>query len=465
MSQAGVGSPSGRGVARQLRRAPESPHQSSVKRLRLAASSPESVSRSALPRSLRQCRHPGPPSGAQARFVARSSELVTSPPTTAPASLLRPSQAEQEKALRRRVQQRLRLNVESIVIPGRTSLELMSVGPATRKAYAKLLMQLAAWTLGVTNSPLTVPDSLGWLEAITLVLSMGSDPEVLDDAIAEFTNVCFWKGEHASIGNRLNSAISWSMPQYSKWGSAETPRSKQAAAAAARSGVGSTRLPLPRTVLAAIVMTMAFLERARGRDVDAAIAAWTGAHAYLRPGELGRLVFRWITIGVANDKGRAALLLHPAEGSRASKTGEYDETVVVDDPILVRALARLKGRRGADEPLMGHHPVEFWSLFTAAVEKLKLHLVLGRQVPYVLRHTGASSDAWSKSRDLAAIQSRGRWKTAASVRRYAKGGRVAHQQSLCGAQLIKFGEESETLLEQVFLRQREPLRPPPPSAL
>ena len=212
-------------------------------------------------------------------------------------------------------------------------------------------------------------------------------------------------------------------------------------------------------------MVMAYLERNRGRDVDAAIAAWTGAHAYLRPGELARLLFRWISMGSGSVQHHAALLLHPAEGSRASKTGEYDETVVVDDPVIVAALGRLKKIRPPNAPLIMHQPDDFWRLFREAVSWLRIDKVLGPQVPYVLRRTGASSDAWSKARDLATIQSRGRWKTPGSVRRYAKGGRVAHQLSLCTDRLVRYGEQCEKYLEQVFLRQREPLRPPARSDL
>ena len=168
---------------------------------------------------------------------------------------------------------------------------------------------------------------------------------------------------------------------------------------------------------------------------------------------------------MGRDVGRAALLLHPSEGSRASKTGEYDETVVVDDPQLVKALTRLKAVRPPNALLIGCLPEQFWLLFQEAIVFLKIDKVLGHQVPYVLRHTGASADAWAKRRDLPTIQSRGRWKGPNSVRRYAKGGRVAHQLSLCSAQMVQYGERSVRLLELVFTRQREPLRPPTQSAL
>ena len=76
-------------------------------------------------------------------------------------------------------------------------------------------------------------------------------------------------------------------------------------------------------------------------------------------------------------------------------------------------------------------PVDFWALFSVAVVRLKIDKTLSHQVLYVLRHSGASADAWSKHQAFAASQIRGRWKSANGARRYAKGGRVAHQLSLC----------------------------------
>ena len=55
-----------------------------------------------------------------------------------------------------------------------------------------------------------------------------------------------------------------------------------------------------------------------------------------------------------------------------------------------------------------------------SVSSLDLH-------PYMLRHGGPSYDRAYTLRTLEEIQKRGRWKSANSVRRYEKGGRVAEQ--------------------------------------
>ena len=81
-------------------------------------------------------------------------------------------------------------------------------------------------------------------------------------------------------------------------------------------------------------MTMAWIAKSNNREIDLAVAAWTGAHAYLRPGELVRLLWRWMVPGARSDRSRVSLFLHPSEVSRSSKTGEFDKTAIVDDHVL-----------------------------------------------------------------------------------------------------------------------------------
>ena len=56
-------------------------------------------------------------------------------------------------------------------------------------------------------------------------------------------------------------------------------------------------------------------------DVDLAIGVWLGAHANLPPEELARISWEWVT-----SDGN--------EESKASKTGQYDKTVILDNAAL-----------------------------------------------------------------------------------------------------------------------------------
>ena len=173
------------GKEKRLRRASaDEPPAHAAKQIRLAAAKtprqapPENALRRTAP-----TEHPASFSAARERSDAPSSAREMPHPPQEPART-----DAQQKALRRRVLQRLRLADADISIPGRTSLELMSVGINTRKSYAKLIMQLAAWTFGLTQSPLELAPDLTWDQAIRFVLGLRSDLDELNDAMAQFTH-------------------------------------------------------------------------------------------------------------------------------------------------------------------------------------------------------------------------------------------------------------------------------------
>ena len=135
----------------------------------------------------------------------------------------------------------------------------------------------------------------------------------------------------------------------------------------------------------------------------------------------------------------------------ASKTGEYDETVIIDNAALVLALLRLRAQRLPLSHLIGV-PEVFWQAVHRAV-------ALVEQVPCVLRHTGASMDVWAQRRSVTEIQARGRCEAAKPVRRWAKGGRVAHQMSACSEPLQRFARLCVAALPDTLVRLRPPSRP------
>ena len=98
--------------------------------------------------------------------------------------------------------------------------------------------------------------------------------------------------------------------------------------------------------------------------------------------------------------------------------------------------------------------------FHRAIALLGVVTALGKQVPYVRRHTGASADAWAQRRSLTEIQVRGRWKFAGSVRRCDKGGRVANQMSACSEPLQRVARLCEAAIPDILVRLQPPVRPP-----
>ena len=73
-------------------------------------------------------------------------------------------------------------------------------------------------------------------------------------------------------------------------------------------------------------------------------------------------------------------------------------------------------------PLFGFRAREFLDAWTSAVVHLKVTELC--DTPYQCRHGGPSRDIQLKLRPLEAVQRRGHWKSAQSLRNYEKSGRL-----------------------------------------
>ena len=219
----------------------------------------------------------------------------------------------------------------------------------------------------------------------------------------------------------------------------------QARLAAMSRAPGGIRLPYPEEVIYAIVMTVAWLLTSRGEPLDVALMLILAHHAYLRPGELRRVKWKYLTGGLGRQSARMALTLHPTELAKASKTGEFDETVILDLDWLVVALRKMQRCRDPEAFVVPGKARDMSRIFDEALLLLDLPRILGRETLHVLRHSGPSADAWMGRRTIEQIQVRGRWRAASSVRRYQKGGRVAERLARCGDQLIAYAMKSHKL--------------------
>ena len=135
-----------------------------------------------------------------------------------------------------------------------------------------------------------------------------------------------------------------------------------------QTSVSSRWLPLPQPVLAAVVMTLSVRQQAtsNGHDVKFAVGAWLGAHAHLRPMELARISWKWVTSDGNGNSDRAAIVLHPVVESKASKTGERDDIVTLGNAALLHALLWLRAQRLSRSRLTGVSEA-LWETFDRAI--------------------------------------------------------------------------------------------------
>jgi hypothetical protein len=155
---------------------------------------------------------------------------------------------------------------------------------------------------------------------------------------------------------------------------------------------------------------------------------------YLRPGSLLLLAADEV---VAPEKvtGHHVLVVAPVEKEVSTKTGVFDEAVVLDGslcPELGILLKELAARRIAlskadrcrspeSTLLWGFSARDFNKLFVAGVHDLRLPEM---ESCYQARHGGACRDSLVGSRSKLEIQLRANWSTNASFRIYNKPGRV-----------------------------------------
>ncbi|CAK0810316.1 unnamed protein product [Prorocentrum cordatum] len=124
---------------------------------------------------------------------------------------------------------------------------------------------------------------------------------------------------------------------------------------------------------------------------------------------------------------------HGQQPAPSTKSGDHDCTIVFGDQASLKAnrgicrdallWASKKARRG--RPLFDISLAKYEQLFNQAVSDVKLRSL--RVTPHCARHGGPSTDAALKLRLLEAIQKRGLWRSASSVRRYEKHGALMRQ--------------------------------------
>ena len=172
--------------------------------------------------------------------------------------------------------------------------------------------------------------------------------------------------------------------------------------------------------------------------------------AYLRPGECVDLCVSQVLHATQIKHMRSvALLLHPDERGIASKTGERNESLLLQRSWLGRHISTwAKHRR--QEKLWDFNLAEMRTIFNQIAASLSLSR--WKPVLYMGRHSGASLDRLTDNLPLAEVQKRGRWRSEASVRRYEK--RALVQEVYLGLpnNIKAIAHRSEAALEKLLDR-------------
>ena len=346
-------------------------------------------------------RRPAPSSAAPP--PASSGQLARGEPPR-PASARKPGQTAEAKA--KRAAQRRPRQAEARAYEtteGRTFLEARSVTKPVEALYATLMGEFERWA-EVEKLPLvTLADR--------------------DAALARYATHLFFAGHSASDFSKTRAAAAFKWLDVSKSG-VELQRARRAQIGFHKVAPERSRLPIPLLMAAAIANEMVCMNLPSYMP----IAVMLQFILYLRPCDVLSLCREELVPPLPlsmGGLGRWSVLLHRQEMGEPSKTGVFDEAMVLDNTEyddLDQVWAALRSRSGTKLFPMSYD--EYANGFTRAIEALQ-YGPLGVAHLYQLRHGGVSHEVAGGRRPIADAQKRGRWLSAASMRRCEKGGRVA----------------------------------------
>lgn len=236
--------------------------------------------------------------------------------------------------------------------------------------------------------------------------------------LSDFFDDLFLAGKSSATGEKTLAAVEFMFLQHK----GKLMRARRSLKGWRKIDPPRSRLPLPRVVACGIAAILL----AKGQR-KMALKVMTDFDCYLRPGEgmdiLGKHVVKPLR-NAGRQFQRYSLVIRDQEEGVPDKTGTFDNTLLLDNPLtknwLGPALEKLAQTSGKTSPIFDFKPDQFRVEFQKAGETLGLNSLH----TYQLRHGGASDDLNSKLRDHHAVRERGRWRTDASVRRYAKSGKI-----------------------------------------
>ena len=170
--------------------------------------------------------------------------------------------------------------------------------------------------------------------------------------------------------------------------------------------------------------------------------------AYLRPSEALNMKRGDLVPPVSGVSSHWSLLLFREEHGLTSKTGETDDSILLDHEWLKFAEPLLeilhKGPEG--QRVWSFRYDQFLREFRTSARRLGVELV-----PYQARHSGASLDRVDNRRPQLEVQKRGRWRSYKSLVRYEKAGRLQYTAAQASPQLRAYTEACAARLAPLML--------------
>ena len=246
-------------------------------------------------------------------------------------------------------------------------------------------------------------------------------PEELDVLLIDYCDYMHLEGEQIDAGTRLKAALEDWDPHLGVKGEKKLPRFNRCLKAWAAAGPMRARRALPFLVVAGLVGALM-----KGGFRETALRVLLLFTAYLRPSESSLKKCELIppVKGGSIEMTCYAVLLRPQELGLVRKCGTFDDTIVLDDKRF--------SFLGPALELLGHRKRKEATLFADELPAVRRHIEWARRAInlkqevslHQLRHSGASHDAATGSREMLSIKKRGGWSSDSSLLRYQKHGQL-----------------------------------------
>ena len=250
----------------------------------------------------------------------------------------------------------------------------------------------------------------------------------LDDAVTDWADLEYLSGESFEVGEKLLAALE-------KWALfarearlVRLPRFRHALKSWRKNCPKRSRLPMPEEFMWLIAGTLG-----SAGLISEALFQVALFSTYLRPTALHTLYTDDLVSPQEGAQGPHVLIIAPFEKEKSTKTGYFDETILLDGDMLpelgelmqLQAEAQLERHKdkpaGEAVPLWDFSMRGFIEHWKGAVE---MHHLNAMETVYQTRHGGASRDLMLRRRTADEVRGRLHHSTDASFRIYNKPGRV-----------------------------------------